>query len=213
MPLLLTRKAAYNTKVAVWKATENNKFFQDQLHLDSSEVHELGQMRAHRQREWLSSRYLLHWLSGDQNRRFISKTMTGKPYRVDCGRCISISHSRELVAVVISDTTVGIDIQKKEDKIVRIQHKFVSEEERSRLPEEKLKKYYHVFWGAKEAMYKAYGLKKLEFKEHMHVFPFVLGNEITEIKGKVEKGEILQYYDLEVEKVEDAFLVVCRLIQ
>ena len=29
-----------------------------------------------------------------------------------------------------------------------------------------------VYWGAKEALYKAYGRKKLEFKQHILVEPF-----------------------------------------
>lgn len=211
MPLLLTRRSKYKTCLAAWKVTEDDDFFLKALELSDPEMEVYQKMRPHRKKEWLSSRYLLNLISGDSSRKTILKKADGKPYRKDCNKHISLSHSKNLVAAIISEKPVGIDIQNFVEKISRIAHKFVSPQESLHIPENENLQYYHVFWGAKECMYKAYGLKKLEFKDHMHLYPFKLCEGATEFKGFVQKDEIRQDYELEMEKVENAFLVHCRL--
>ena len=142
MPLLLTKRSAHKTSLAAWKITEENDFFLERLNLSSGEVQAYEKMRAHRQREWLSSRYLLHLISGDDKRRKIEKRADGKPFRVQCNRHISISHSGNLVAAVISERFVGVDIQNYVEKIARIQHKFISPEEKSAIPDGEELEYY-----------------------------------------------------------------------
>lgn len=213
MPLLLDKKLNTNTRLAVWKIDEPNEFFLDALQLTKKELVAYESMRPHRQQEWLSSRYLLDSISDDEKRKAISKSDLGKPFRKNCNKYISISHSRKYAAVIISDYKVGIDIQVNEDKIARIAHKFINEEEQSHIPKKNKEAYYHVFWGAKESMYKAYGLKGLEFRDHMHLYPFVYDRENLELKGWVRKNETTQDYNLYVEKVKKAFLVYCILNQ
>ncbi len=209
MPLLLDREIENNTRLAVWEIQEPNAFFISELAMSKSELKAYDNMEAHRQKEWLASRFLLHHISLDKMRKRLEKTSTGKPYRAGCNKCISLSHSKQLVAAIISDKKVGIDIQKEESKISRIQHKFISPEESAMLPDDNLMAYYHVFWGAKEGMYKAYGLKELEFKDHMHVYPFSFYQDSIELKGWVHKDEIFQEYDISVEKIAGAYLICC----
>jgi len=211
MPLLLDRKIDNHSRVAVWKVTEDPSFFLGYLDMTKKEAAAYKEMRPHRQKEWLSSRYLLHLISEDSKRRKITKTKTGKPERVNCPRYISISHSKEYTAVIISEKRTGLDIQKPEKKISRIAHKFISKEEALRIDELYLQDYYHIFWGAKEAMYKAYGLKKLEFRHNMHLFPFIVSGRDIELKGYVDKGAIHQQYDLWVHRLEKTYLVVALL--
>ena len=209
MPLLLKRKVDDHTELAVWQATEPMDYFIDELKLDGEEHKRLEAMKPHRQKEWLASRYLLHRISGDTERRHIAKSTSGKPYRIHCPKFISISHSRAHVACIISESVVGLDIQIKEEKIIRIQHKFISEEEKRHIPEKDAVDYYHVFWGAKESMYKAYGLKNLDFRKDMHLYPFRLSQGITAFRGYVRKDKVQQDYKLEVEKIDGAYLVNC----
>jgi len=209
MPLLLTRQSLHNTQLAVWHSTEEDNFFIEALGLSSDELVTYHDMRPHRRKEWLTSRYLLHRLGRDSVRRKVQKDLTGKPYRLGCNRFISLSHSRDYVAAIISDRPTGIDIQRKEEKIARIQHKFITDEESAALPGHKHLDYYHVFWGAKESMYKAYGLRKLDFKDHMHLYPFRILDGTTTLRGYVHKGDVHQDYMLEMERVDGAFLVHC----
>jgi len=209
MPLLLDKNIDNNTRLAVWKVDESNDFFISKLGLSKSEKEAYADMRPHRQQEWVSSRYLLHLISADKKRRQVVKAASGKPSRKGCEKYISLSHSKNLIAAMISDKRVGLDIQKEEAKISRIQHKFISENEYKRIPEENILDYYHVFWGAKESMYKAYGLKELEFKDHMYLFPFSFYSNKIEIKGWVDKEQLHQDYDISVEKLAGAYLIYC----
>ncbi len=209
MPLLLDKNIDSHTRIAVWKNEETNSFFEEALKLTAQEIKDCEDMKPHRQREWLSSRYLLDLISEDNQRVPLIKTSTGKPTRKSCAKCISISHSRDYVAVMISELRSGIDIQREEAKIAKIAHKFISNEEFKHLPKQKRLPYYHVFWGAKESMYKAYGLNKLEFREHMHLYPFRLYDKKVELRGWVRKDDVSQDYDVYMEELEETYLVYC----
>ena len=75
------------------------------------------------------------------------------------GKHISISHSKELVTVIISDTKSGIDIEKISDKALRIASKFVSEKNLIKLNKEKAT----LIWCLKEAIYKWYQKGNVDF--------------------------------------------------
>jgi phosphopantetheinyl transferase len=69
---------------------------------------------------------------------------------------------------------VGIDIEMPVEKLRRIRHKFLKEEEMSRFPslqgESELEMLTRL-WSAKEAVFKWYGLGKLDFRDDMPLFP------------------------------------------
>ena len=92
---------------------------------------------------------------------------------------ISISHTRAWAAAIISDAKVGTDIQVRVDKIDRIAHKFMSSREMENINPLRKISFYHVYWGAKECLYKAYGRRKLDFKNHILIHPFNLEAQIT----------------------------------
>ena len=209
MPLLLDKNIGNDARLAVWDAQEGNAYFKRSLKMTSEEKENYSNMRPHRQREWMTSRFLLDYISDDKNRCPILKTIHGKPYRANCHKHISISHSKDKVAVISADKPVGIDIQNEVEKITRIQHKFISDSERKRLPPSNLVPYYHVFWGAKESMYKAYGIKELDFKDHMHLYPFKNFSDNMELSGWVRKGDYDEDFDIYVEKLTDNYLVYC----
>ena len=209
MPLLLDKNIGNYARLAVWDAQEGNAYFKRSLKMTAQEKDAYTKMKPHRQREWMISRFLLDYISEDKKRRPIMKTDFGKPYRVDCHKHISISHSKDKVAVILADRPVGIDIQNEVEKITRIQHKFISNTERKRLPDVNLVPYYHIFWGAKESMYKAYGNKELEFKEHMHVYPFKYFASKLELSGWVKKDTYAEDFEIYAEKLMDNYLVYC----
>ena len=71
--------------------------------------------------------------------------------------CFSLSHTGETVAVALSKTPVGIDVEKGIDKLMRLQDKILSEDEREEYsfvvdkPRYLLEK-----WTQKESIFKAY---------------------------------------------------------
>ena len=52
----------------------------------------------------------------------------------------------------------------------------------------------HVYWCAKEALYKAYGRRQLDFCQHIYVRPFTYRPEGGQIRGAIRKGIIREEY-------------------
>ena len=64
---------------------------------------------------------------------------------------------------------VGVDVQLRSDKIRRIQHKFVGEQEQAVVNAEAPDLHYHICWSAKEALFKVYALGQIDFRRHLFV--------------------------------------------
>jgi 4'-phosphopantetheinyl transferase EntD len=87
--------------------------------------------------------------------------------------------------------------------------KFIGPGERPQLiPEHELLQL-HLIWSAKEAMYKAFGRRQLDFKEHLVVD---LGKFTPESIGGsafLKKGNIEMLFDLNFRIFDDFVLVGC----
>ena len=211
MPLIFNKDIQHNTSVGVWHINESPEFFIQALQLDENEQAYLDTMKSHRRKEWLTSRYLADQLCGGACRIKIIKDDHGKPNLEDKTHHISISHSRDRVAVIRSDVPVGIDIQHEEEKIVRIHQKFIHPEEINRIDQNAIIPSYHIFWGAKESMYKAYGKRALDFRQHMHIYPFKYYQSNLELSGWVRKESVSQDYTIFTDKLDAYYLSFCLL--
>lgn len=110
----------------------------------------------------------------------LSYTDLNKPFLEGREEHISISHSHDkLVIITNTKESTGIDIELIRDKVLNIQHKFLNDHEMS-YAKGKVDKLLSI-WAAKEAMYKAYGRKELEFAKHMNVENFEGPNLLGEI--------------------------------
>ncbi len=94
-----------------------------------------------------------------------------KPFLRNRTEKISISHSHDILAVLISQKEeTGVDVELLRDKVLRVRHKFLNHDEQ-RFANADITKLI-ILWAAKEAMYKVYGRRQLDFKNHMSVAPF-----------------------------------------
>jgi phosphopantetheinyl transferase len=142
----------------------------------------------------------------DQNLEYNSY---GKPL-LDDGRHISITHSFEFAAVIISETEVGIDVEKNREKILKIQHRFVNTDYDS-LSDENLVKQLTVIWGAKEAMYKTYPYGGLSFHDHIAIDPFLFRDQHS--IGRIHFEKWKRKYDIHFEFLKEGFTLVYALMQ
>lgn len=182
--------------VGVWHNTEGDAFFKDRLLLYSKEEDEIKSLTPRKLSEWYCSRYLLHILSGRHDRGACIKDKYGKPRLQNSDFDISISHSDDYTAIAASPSPTGVDIQKIVPKIERIQYKFASDKELGYIQGDTYLEGLHVIWGAKEAMYKAYGLKELDFRKHIFVEPFRYSDTTFRFDGRVHKGDFIQNFNL-----------------
>ena len=196
MPLIYHSNILPQGQYAIWQTMESDDFFLSELELYTQEIKEFQTLKSKKKSEWLSSRHLLHQLSGRNLRGACLKDQYGKPYLEGSDHFISISHTLDFAAVIASLNPVGIDIQYIVEKIQRISTKFVREDEFQYIPETDRILYFHTIWGAKEAMYKAYGKKELDFKNHMIVSPFVFNSNGFYFEGEIKKNNFFRKYRL-----------------
>ncbi len=210
MPLLTHESIDPVGELGTWHITEPESFFIEKLALLPAEKDYIATLKGRRKLEWLAGRYLLHYMSGRAVRGACIKDEHGKPYLIDSPYQISISHSREMASVIAAPFSVGIDIQKLVAKIERIAHKFMRPCELDSLHPATRLEHLHVYWGAKEALYKAYGRRELDFIKHIRIEPFAYDLNQGFCSGKIQKGDFRAYYQIWYERRADFILVWAR---
>lgn len=204
MPLLKRIKTETG-EWGVWEIKEEESWFLDKLKLFPSEKNELKDIKGKRRIEWLAARYLVHQLSDQSIREECLKDEFGKPYLQRESAYLSMSHSHDRVAVILDqEKNVGIDIQKRVNKITRIKDKFVAEEEWSFMTKtwEELD-FLHVIWGIKESLYKAFGRREINFKKHLKIKNLGPNSALA----SVQKDAFVSNYQAYHEIKEDYVLV------
>jgi len=158
------------TEMVIWKITETETQLQNGLSLSTEALKRLSKRRSSIHRKgYLAIRQLLKSLGIPTE--IHQYDGIGAPYLTD-GRFISISHTGDAAAVVISSISVGIDLEHYKDKIKRVATRFLhaSEGERPKDLDEIL--YLTQLWTAKEALYKLYKKPGLIFSEQLFIQPF-----------------------------------------
>lgn len=189
MPLFLHRQLAPEGELGIWQIYEDPDFFLRELELSPAEQGQLQAIKGRRHTEWLAVRYLLHRMSGREVRGECLKDEFGKPYLSNSDYHISISHSHGMAAVIAAPFLVGIDIQLFVQKIGVLAPRFLHPDELQFLGTEHRIEKLHVLWGAKEAIYKAYGRRELEFKDHIKIDPFSFFPDGGETQGYLNKAD------------------------
>lgn len=208
MSLILEKEIVGGGKYGLWRVEEDEDFFASNLHLFDSELEELSKLSSRKRIEWLASRYLLHDMLGENDRIPCLKDQYGKPHLKGSGYEMSLSHSRDFVAVSIHPRACGIDIQYPVMKISRIAKKYINQYEESYLNTVIDVNQLHIIWGAKESIYKAYGRKGVDFKNEIKIDPFVMTGSSIHFSGFLQRETITKEYQCFACLVEDYFLVL-----
>lgn len=210
MPLISKFNEDKNVEIVLWKIDENANYFHDKLTIHPTEENILNTLSNKKLLEWLSSRYVLHLMSGRKVRGEFTKDIHGKPHLKDSTFAISISHSSDIVAVAASEQTIGVDIQHYVTKIHRIAHKFVNDGEMDNVPKDKTLEGLHVIWGAKESLYKAYGKRSLDFKKHIQISDLDLSSDAGKFSGRVSKEDYQKEFEMHFKLFEKFTLVYAK---
>ncbi len=206
MSLIVQENIGPIGEFGIWHISESTDFFLNQLELTEEEQEKYARMKGKVQLEWLAARYLLHKLSGREVRGKLYKDEHGKPYLEDSAFHISLSHSKDMAAVIASPSICGIDIQLIVPKIERIAKKFMSSTELDDIVNDKIV-HMHIVWGAKECLYKSYGKRKLDFKKHIFIDTFKLEGGSGSFTGSVKKDDFNKRYQLYFKRYDNYILV------
>jgi len=193
-----------NTTVLVWKIDEDLSFLQD-IFLNDNSIKRIAKMKSEiHKKGFLSVRHLLDKLGYSDKDLFY--TEDGKPHLKD-GKRISITHSFNFSAIIVSNQVIGIDIEKNRDKIIRIADKFVGNEN-DFLTDTNLVEQLTVIWGAKESLFKIHPDGGLLFKHHLPIDKFDLSDKKT--RGWIKKDNFYEVFTIYFEQF-DGFTLVYAL--
>ena len=183
-----------NCNIAIWNTQETL----DEL-LKLSKPFDLTKRKNEkRKKEFLSSRLLLEQLNPNA---IITYNDFGAP-KLDSGKYISISHSKEMVAIIISEQKVGLDIEQISEKALRLAAKFISAKNQSNLTKEKAT----LIWCCKEAIFKWHQTGGVDFIKDIIIPSFIL-EEKGQIKIQFKNKEL----NLNYQKINNHYLVyVCK---
>ena len=190
MPLYKTIQHNSSTKILVWKITEPLSYFNDLSLTEPSRQRVTGMMSESHRKGFLAVRKLLQAIGLEDKDLYY--TNDGKPHLRN-GDIISISHSFDFSVIAVSKTTIGIDIEKNREKIIKIAAKFVDKENKY-LTKDNLVEQLTVIWGAKESLYKIHPDGGLLFKKHLPIDEFHLYHKKT--KGYILKEPFNESYDI-----------------
>ncbi|HRF40821.1 MAG TPA: 4'-phosphopantetheinyl transferase superfamily protein, partial [Saprospiraceae bacterium] len=93
-------------------------------------------------------------------------------------------------------------------KIERLAPRFLNETEMACITTDHKLLHLHLFWGAKESLYKAYGRKELDFREHIPIAPFIPNPAGGTCSGRVCKDDFEADFDIRYAVSEGDFVWV-----
>jgi 4'-phosphopantetheinyl transferase len=208
MPLHKTINFDISTQIFVWKITESYEQLFNEVALKDSNLRRLGGMKSQlHQRGFLSVRELLQ--EAGYNDFDLYYDDFGKPHLKD-GKYISITHSYQFSAIIVSNQRVGIDIELQREKIIKIASKFNDDDHRF-LKKDKKEDYIRkltVIWGAKESIFKIRNERGISFKEHIKVRAFEM--EDTLAVAELHFDDIVKDFEIYFEEIENFILVYAR---
>ena len=170
MPIFETKWIDEKVPVFIWKTEESN--------LDP-DVLSLGP----RQREQWHGRQLLDYAASilGLSMSKLTKDAFGKPYFADTSWEFSLTHTKSFIAVVFHpDQPVGIDLERPQPKIEKVLPRICTPQEIEWAAKDPIKSCF--LWSAKEAMYKLYGKRSVNFNENLEV--------ASEHQGEINMPEV-----------------------
>lgn len=180
MPIFFQHAINETTRLGVWKIEETEEFFKGTVPQHRDVTH------PHKRLQHLAGRFLLQFLFPGFPYELIRIADTRKPFLPDEQYHFSISHCGDYAAAIVSkDKRVGVDIEIPVGKILRIQNKFLSQQEKQIFNIQYSMTNIHLrndseltihdsrlttlLWSAKEAVFKWYGDGGVDFSEHINL--------------------------------------------
>ncbi|MBL4657632.1 MAG: 4'-phosphopantetheinyl transferase superfamily protein [Flavobacteriales bacterium] len=192
---MIRKRPREGSLLGVWKIDEDDDwYFTNPLLTERVQNRINGYKSVQHQLQGIAVRILIKNLLPEEANVDIDYDEKSKPFFISAPYKLSISHSEDMVAVLISDLgEVGVDIERRSSKLERVASKFMNSAElgiHEQLPDLDSPYYLHILWGAKESMFKLYGKGSLDFKKHMLVENFELLEEGS-FSGSIEKDDKL----------------------
>lgn len=215
MPLYKIIDINPTAKVFLWKITEDfNELFRNVSLKDSSLARLEGMKSESHQKGFMAVRMLFQVAGYTDFDLYYDEF--GKPHLKD-GTHISISHSSDFSAIVLSHCNIGIDLEMVKDKVLRIAPRFMDVSHLENLTEVEQMRKATVVWGIKEAVFKLKNEVGISFPDHIFESTFQLSDK--KCSAELHFNDVIQHYDILFEEIESGdsenpkqiYTLVCAL--
>jgi len=198
MALISIDNISCDTIIGIWKKEENIDLLESVFELNKTEKNEYEKISNEtRKIEWLLVRILLTEIL--QKRVSIEYNKNKKPSITNSDLNISVSHSRNFVTIITSETNFsGIDVEEIAERVGKVKHKFLNNDE---LAWCKTLEQQTACWSAKEAVFKLHE-KNLDFHD-MVVSPFDVDGYNGKFKLSVIKPGKESMYVINYRRIEN----------
>jgi phosphopantetheine--protein transferase-like protein len=205
MPLVFT-KDHHGSQIALWSIEEEEPFFAERIPYRPDSSHAVKRLQQ------LSSRYLLELMHPSFPFHQVELSTAGKPILPESVLHFSLSHCDGFSAAMLSkNAPVGIDVERINPRILRIETKFLNANEYELLSgcnEDSRVVYATLFWSIKETVFKWWGDGAVDFAEQIQIKKIELldqGKAVIEFGTDSEKMlfvDYIRYQDTWVTYVE-----------
>ena len=191
----------------LWKLSETEIELNSNIDLSLSSISKLDLIKSSTQRkQFLGVQNLLKLHNINNGSLFYDKN--GKPH-LSNNKFISISHSFEYCGVIVSDVKVGLDIEKLRPKILNISKKFISESDWNLIKLSSVENVTKV-WTIKEAVFKAFGHKAIDFKKNIIITS--INKKFNKASVSISNNQITENYNIEIYNFSQYLCCVAKLI-
>ena len=196
-----------SSNLLLWKLSETETELKNFLIPSTYSNSRLNLIKSSSQRkQFLGVQNLLKLLKINSDTLFYDNN--GKPH-LSNNKFISISHSFDYCSVIISDAKVGIDIEKIRPKILNISKKFISESDWNLIKLNSVENVTKV-WTIKEAVFKAFGHKGIDFKKNIIITS--VNKEFNKASVSISINQITENYNIEIYNFSQYICCVAKLI-
>lgn len=204
MPFFKEISLPNNTSVYLWKINEEISDLKQHLLLNEISTNRLVKMKSENHiKGFLAVRRLLNEINYTDSDLYYDSF--GKPLLKN-GKNISISHSHEFACIIISDNNVGIDIEMKNEKILKNISLLFNEDFILNTKENKESAITLTTfaWAIKEALFKLIPENDVSFKENISIQPFQVN--ANSCIANVEINNKKTSYTIHLETIENYVL-------
>lgn len=194
MPIV-AKRIEEQFSLGLWKIDEEIPFF------ESSITYRSSASSKERIKQQLAARMALDSIHENFPFDLVCLSETGKPMLKDQKIKFSLSHCNGYAAAIASGIhDVGIDIEPIHQRVLKVEKKFLHENELNLLvhhKDEKRIEYLTLLWSLKESLYKWWGKGGVDFSNEMKVLSFeesTNGKAIMHFSKLPEEQFELQYF-------------------
>jgi 4'-phosphopantetheinyl transferase len=197
-----------NGILGIWEMTESAESLSSSFHFSEKEEVEFQKFKSEKRKvEFLATRLLLQQLLNIKTE--IAYQKSGRPELKNSLLQISVSHSAQLVTIVISNNSVGIDVENVTRQIDRVTKRFLHPEELAWIEKSENGQFLKIlFWCAKEAIFKCSCQSGVQFDTQIFISPFEFG-KTDFFNGKLIAANGIENYNLWYFYFQNNMIVHC----